>query len=129
MVLCVLAALATTPVAPAEPHLLVHGLLPCEVGLLRGRQRRVLAGEGSQETLEGRHPHAEPKATREASWRGCGKDPSLSPACRRAGSPRTPPGPRRSPGRRPAGAGRRLGGSAEAARPRSADSEGAPGAA
>lgn len=33
-------------------HLLVHGLLPCNVGLLRGRQRCVLAGEGAHETLK-----------------------------------------------------------------------------
>lgn len=33
-------------------HLLVQGLLPCNVGLLRGWQRRVLAGEGVHETLK-----------------------------------------------------------------------------
>ena len=33
-------------------HLLVQGLLARNVGLLRGRQRRVLAGEGAHETLK-----------------------------------------------------------------------------
>lgn len=32
-------------------HLLIQGLLPREVGLLRGRQRRILAGEGGHEIL------------------------------------------------------------------------------
>lgn len=32
-------------------HLLVQGLLPRDVGLLWGRQRRVLAGEGGHEIL------------------------------------------------------------------------------
>jgi len=37
--------------SPGGRHLLVHRLLPRDVGLLRGRQRCVLAGEGAHETL------------------------------------------------------------------------------
>lgn len=36
-----------------EAHLLVQGLLPRDVGLLRGLQGCVLAGEGGHEVLQG----------------------------------------------------------------------------
>lgn len=38
--------------SPGRAHLLIQGLLPREVGLLRGRQRRILAGEGGHEILQ-----------------------------------------------------------------------------